>query len=132
MLAQAALVELGLRFLSLSRVCALLRIHLGVDGLAPVHAQLATLSDSERRRIALVHRILARVPWDGRCLRRSLLIGHVLRHKHPVLRLGTVRRDGTLVFHAWVEVDGGFLDEGWSYRSLASIRGVDHPPNGQC
>ena len=119
MLAQAALVELALRVLTLSRVCALLGIHLGVDGEAPVHAPPAPLSERERRRVALVHHVLAVVPWDGRCLRTSLLIGHLLRDRHPVLRLGVKPRDGALVFHAWLDIGGASVGEHALFQPLS-------------
>ena len=46
------------------------------------------------------------------CLRRSLVMGHVLRRHDPVLRIGVRRTDGGFSAHAWVEVAGEAVEAG--------------------
>lgn len=85
---------------------------LPVDG-AP-NPQMGTdtriaLSPAERRWVNNVGRVVRRWPWDASCLRRSLLLGWVLRRRHPVLVVG-VRVTGLVEAHAWVRVEGVDLD----------------------
>jgi hypothetical protein len=42
----------------------------------------------------------------GPCLRESLVLGHLIRDRSPVLRLGVARHGHRMRAHAWVEVDG--------------------------
>jgi hypothetical protein len=42
----------------------------------------------------------------GPCLRESLVFGHLIRDRSPVLRLGVARHGYRMRAHAWIEVDG--------------------------
>jgi hypothetical protein len=42
----------------------------------------------------------------GPCLRESLVLGHLIRDRSPVLRLGVARHGYRMRAHAWIEVDG--------------------------
>lgn len=62
---------------------------------------------SGRRCGWIVVRILRRLPTDGRCLMRSLVLAAVLARRgiYGTLVIG-VRPDPTFAAHAWIEVDG--------------------------
>lgn len=80
----------------------------------------ARLTDRDRARGELALRAVEHRPFRATCLRRSLLLGHLLRHHHPALRLGVKKTDGVVSAHAWVEVDGVSLDpDAAAYRTLA-------------
>lgn len=53
-----------------------------------------------------VDRVLQRWPPGGRCLRRSLVLGYLLRRHGPVIRIGVARDGAAVAAHAWVEVCG--------------------------
>ena len=56
-------------------------------------------------------RIVKRWPWDKSCLRRSLLLGWILRHREPDLMIGArTGDDGTIEAHAWIRLDGVDMD----------------------
>jgi hypothetical protein len=60
-----------------------------------------------------VQRLSPRIYGSERgCLRRSLVMGHVLRRHDPVLRIGVRRTDGGFAAHAWVEVAGEAVEAG--------------------
>jgi hypothetical protein len=42
----------------------------------------------------------------GPCLRESLVLGHLIRDRSPVLRVGVARHGPRMRAHAWVEIDG--------------------------
>ena len=42
----------------------------------------------------------------GPCLRESLVLGHLIRARDPVLRLGVARHGYRVRAHAWIELDG--------------------------
>lgn len=42
----------------------------------------------------------------GPCLRESLVLGHLIRDRSPLLRLGVARHGYRMRAHAWIEVDG--------------------------
>ena len=65
-------------------------------------------------------RIVKRWPWDKSCLRRSLLLGWILRHRDPDLMIGArTGDDGEIEAHAWIRLDGVDLDiESRSYTAF--------------
>lgn len=64
----------------------------------------------EHRWLINASRVLRRWPLDRSCLRRSLVIGWILRDRSPALMIGT-RADGdTIHAHAWVRVGATDLD----------------------
>lgn len=93
--------------LGLPRICRLLGIGLDLRD-RPAGGRLV-LPGWARRRVAAVG-WLARHRLASNCLRRSLLLGLLLRRLHPQLRLGVMRHDGALRMHAWLEIEGHPLD----------------------
>ena len=65
-------------------------------------------------------RVVKRWPWDKSCLRRSLLLGWILRHRHPDLMIGARSgEDGQIEAHAWIRLDGVDMDiESRSYLTF--------------
>lgn len=115
--AMLCLVEAGFRLCDIERLSTLVGVPLAQDGAgagAGSPAQRGAserLTTSERRLLSAIDWVAGRWLFPGTCLRRALLTGHVLRRRHPVLRLGLMP-DGVTA-HAWVEVDGvtyGFED----------------------
>lgn len=56
--------------------------------------------------IRATDRVLTFWPRRGLCLRRSLVLGALLRRYEPVLRIGVRRESGRIRAHAWIEIDG--------------------------
>lgn len=104
-----AAIEVAIRVMTLPRITGLLGISLDLTSPDPVGAlRLPTpaLSEAEVRRVRAVRRVMHRWPLGkGKCLRQSLVLGQLLRHRRPVLRLG-VRGGSEVVGHAWLEVSG--------------------------
>lgn len=73
------------------------------DDLALTPQELAAIQDARR--------VLGTRPFNGTCLRRSLLVGNALRSRAPRLVLGVAKRDGTVTAHAWIEVQGWTIDD---------------------
>jgi Transglutaminase-like superfamily len=65
-------------------------------------------SRQEARWLRNAARVLRRWPWDRSCLRRSLIIGWILRRHDPELIIGTRVHNGEVAAHAWVRI--GTLD----------------------
>jgi hypothetical protein len=108
-IAVVVLVEIGLHTLDLPRLARLLGVRLGVDGdTVPAGTPLP---QDIRRQARLMHRALRRWPFGNSCLRRALVLGHLIRRSDPVLHIG-VRRDenDVILAHAWLEVGGTTLD----------------------
>lgn len=93
------------------------------------------LSTAEEQAIRIVQALSTLVYGSEQgCLRRSLVLGHLLRSRKPVLRIG-VRHDGEVGIsaHAWLEIDGypvgsagghlAFDVERWQ-RSTTYMRGI--------
>lgn len=84
------------------------------------------LSDRERRRCETALTVLDRGPFNATCLRRSLMLAHLLRRRGPVVRVGVAKRGETVQAHAWVEIHGRTLDpEREEYAVLAPAGGPD-------
>lgn len=97
--------EQRLRTSDISRVAGLFRVPIAFeDRPAAPNGDDSALSDNERRRIRQAEWVLARWRYPATCLRRSLIVGLILRSRRPVLRLGLMP-DG-LTAHAWVEAEG--------------------------
>lgn len=108
----AGLVEIGLRVLPLPKLCAALGIRFGMSR-RPEEA--VPLAAAQRKRVAEASRqvdwIVERGPRRGRCLRRSLMLGHLLRELHPVVRIGVAKSAPGIEAHAWVEIGGVAVSE---------------------
>lgn len=48
---------------------------------------------------------------SGPCLRESLVLGYLVRHHDPILRLGVRKHGDEVQAHAWIEVDGRPLND---------------------
>jgi hypothetical protein len=85
------------------------------------HDPWTQLTERERRQAHLLGQIVHWWPvGPGPCLRHALVLGHVLRRRDPVLRLGVTRAGEEIVAHAWVEIGGASLDRDARY-ALAEL-----------
>jgi hypothetical protein len=105
--------EIGLRLQPLPTVARWFQVPLStVPTPVPTERAWERLTAAERGEVEMARRVAARWPFgQGPCLRLSLVEGHVLRSRHPVLRLGVANSGPAIVAHAWIEVDGRPLDE---------------------
>jgi Transglutaminase-like superfamily len=103
----AMVVEIAVRLLPLPTVARLMRVSLVQPPARPGVATLPDLRPAERRAVRMARALMRRWPWGrGACLRRSLLVGHVLRRHDPWLRVGVARDDTDIRAHAWLEIRG--------------------------
>jgi hypothetical protein len=123
----AFLVEAGLRLRPLDELLEALGIGIA-DGQPAQGDQAPSPSISAQVGWAFhaTDRVLAVLPGQARCLRRALIAGHLLREHKPSLRIGSLKRDGRLTFHAWLELDGRVAadPEAPSFRRLVRVRPV--------
>ena len=111
-------VELLIRWVRLPRLSRMLGVRLD---LAPVRMDGEPLRESdltprELRQARIARRLAGVWPFGrGPCLRRSLVLGHLLRRRRPTVRLGVANAGEDLFAHAWVEIDG---------RPLESLAGI--------
>jgi hypothetical protein len=103
-------VELGLRLVRLPRLAAALGVPLSLTAPAPDPGVRARWDAAELERMALALKVLRRRPFDGTCLRRSLVVGHLMRRRRPRLCLGAKKTAGRVSAHAWLEIDRAFID----------------------
>lgn len=113
----AVVVEVGVRTVPLDRLAPALGVRMAAPGHGPRLRDEAPpaapeegrpLTSAERQACRAVARVMRRWPRrTGTCLRESLLYGHALRSRRPVLHLGAVAGGGTPVAHAWLSFDGG-------------------------
>lgn len=94
-------VEAGLRMLPLDRLAKHLGVATKLSGPRDSPPR-ASLSRAARAADA----VLALWPANGRCLRRTLVLGAILRRHSPVLRIGVRRNADQLSAHAWLEIGG--------------------------
>lgn len=108
-LVAACAVEIGLRTVRFNALARALGVDTVEERSPPGSVSLAT--PDLLRRVAAVDRVLSRWPRRGRCLRRALVLGHMLRAHRPRIRIGVANgRDGVSA-HAWIEVAGVRLAE---------------------
>lgn len=106
-LGYALVVDAGLRWMSVGRLSSLL----GVSA-RPTRTRERTEPDRAiLEAVRVADRVLRFWPIRGKCLRRSLVIGALLRRHEPALRFGVMRSPKGLVAHAWVEVGGAAVGE---------------------
>lgn len=118
----AAAAELAVRVLPLRTAARLAGAHLVLDESVAARDAWAELTPAERERCTLALRVAGRRPFRATCLRRSLLLAHLLRRRRPALRLGVTKKGGAVAAHAWLEIDGATLDpEAVAYRGLAPV-----------
>jgi Transglutaminase-like superfamily len=107
--ARLGLAEFALRVWRVDRAAAMFGLRF-TDERVPRHVDFAA-TRNEARWLHNAVRVLRRWPWDGSCLRRSLIIGWILRHHDPELVVGTRIHDGEVSAHAWVRIGTVDLDE---------------------
>lgn len=106
----AVRVEAFIRWVTLTRQCALLGVDLNLtptdDRLA--RRPIASLPAVSRRQLRCTAKVTGAWPLGtGPCLRRSLVAGHLLRRRHrTALRIGVGGTGNDIHAHAWLEVDG--------------------------
>lgn len=110
----AALVEVGLRSMPVTRLSDRLGVRLLLDGrpVATGTVDQLQLTPRERQRLDVTWRVLRHRPFNGTCLRRALLTARVVRHRDHAVRIGVGKTDGVVSAHAWLELDGVVVDLG--------------------
>jgi len=108
----AAAIEVGLRTLTLPRLCRFLHITLDASPSAgPIGSPVDIgLSRNEARKLVLAGRLLRRRPFDDTCLRRAMLGAWILRTRDHAIRIGVVKAHGVVRAHSWLELDGISLE----------------------
>jgi hypothetical protein len=123
-LGRAVLIELGLRLTTLPRLASWLGVPLdtGRRDAPPPEVTAEHLTASQLARLAAVGAVYSRWPFGDTCLRRALAVGHTLRSRKPVLRVGVTRQGGAVRAHAWIEFDGESLgsDPSAGYAALTT------------
>ena len=102
--------ECTIRSLSLPQLARLFRVHLVEDPTYGAVDDLDLLPEWARARLRVARRVMRNWPVEGVCLRHSLVAGQRLRTLQPVLKVGVARRNGAVVAHAWLAIDGLNLD----------------------
>ena len=118
--AVAAVVEVGIRFMRLPRLAKMLGAELDTS---PARGQRMTKPPPAWavKRLELCRGVLRRWPGGNTCLRRSLVMGNRVRPLHPMLRVGVAKKSGELAAHAWLEFDGWYFDpEAPAYQVVES------------
>jgi hypothetical protein len=108
-----AVVEALVRWVTLPRLARMLDVRIDLSPSSPTTPlQLCELPPRSARQVRCTQRVADVWPLSkGPCLRRSLVIGHLLRRHHPAIRLGVAGAGDELVAHAWVEIDGHPLED---------------------
>ena len=118
----AARAEVAIRRDGIGGAARVGGLPVATDGaVAPVAPPSAAgLSRRELEQLDTAWRVLRWGPFNGTCLRRAVVGGYFLRHRHPLLRIGVAKVDGAVAAHAWLEVGGVGLDPdgGTVYRVL--------------
>ena len=100
--------EVLLRRRPVDRVAATYGMLFDEEG--PEQTGPVALTDEERRWLHSGDRLMTRWPLDGSCLRRSLVLGWILRRREPELVIGTRLEDDEIKAHAWVRLGAIDLD----------------------
>ena len=126
------MIEAGLRTTRISTLAALAGCHLDLaeadarsGGDPCVHDLRYTAT--ERRELAVAARVMRHWLFPPTCLRRALIVGHILRRRGPRLRVGVTKSDGVVSAHAWLLVDGAQLDFQPQFRHLAVPGAIASP-----
>ncbi|WP_448071244.1 lasso peptide biosynthesis B2 protein [Georgenia yuyongxinii] len=127
--AVAAAVEVGLRAVTLPRLARVLGTPMNLSSAGTSSAERASLTRRDRRRAWAADRVLRHWPFGDTCLRRALVLGWLLRHRSPVLRVGVAKVDGEVRAHAWLVIDGRSLDPTGA-ASFAPLRLAGAEPRG--
>jgi hypothetical protein len=129
-------VEAAIRWVRLPRLSEMLGIRLQVDPPTHLDAPAARAADVAYRpapevelppALASARRSVDRLMrlWPlgaGPCLRESLVLGHLIRDRDPVLRLGVARHGYRVRAHAWIEVSGVPINDPEGFTAFGSRR----------
>ena len=128
MLGLAAIVEVGLRTVRLPRLARALGVRLNWAREPSSPPGIPTsLGVEDHRQVTNVLRVMRHWPFaEGTCLRQSLMLGRVLKNHHPLLRIGVQGRDGDIVAHAWIELDGVAMGGEDGYLPLWQADEIGH------
>jgi hypothetical protein len=103
-------IEAGLRSTRVDKVARVVGVRFLPTDEAE-HADLPEpLSPAERRWTNNAARLVRRWPLAATCLRRSLLLGWILRKRQPTLTLGVRSENGVVQAHAWIRLGSIDLD----------------------
>lgn len=115
-------VEVAVRTVPLPRLVRWLGFTMAArhsDGPSPLFDPI------EQRRVRAVLKVMRHWPFcRGACLRQALLLGHLLRARHPVLHLGVTQRGHEITAHAWIQVSGLAIGKREGFLPLAQSEGL--------
>jgi hypothetical protein len=116
------LAELLLRTVPFPKVAKAFRVTVPASDGHPQGTTTAPfiLSRREKDNLWAVRRLAPEIYGEERgCLRRSVVLGFLLREHAPLLRIGVQRDSGQhLRAHAWIDVGGLVVDAGSDFVSL--------------
>jgi hypothetical protein len=117
--------EIGLRCFNVADFARRTGVPIALDDAVAVYpsdAPWLSLSPVERHRIEIVNALSRRTYGTDRgCLRRALVLGWLLRGRHPYLRIGVARDEvGVVRAHAWLEVAGVRLERDIGYQPFVA------------
>jgi hypothetical protein len=117
-------MEVAVRCLPLDTLSRLMGVPLdSTTTQAPVPADKPQLTRWQAGQLRTLVPVAAHWPLaDGPCLRQALVAGHILRHHHPVLRLGVAPGTTEVQAHAWVEVGGVLVGDSRGFIPLINDR----------
>lgn len=112
--AAAMLTEFSVRCLPLPRACRLLGVRSPAEDMPELDWPTAQQPQEfprliEEHRLA-VQRVYRKLPLPDTCLRRALTLGHLLRNRKPILKIGVNKGANGLNAHAWLILEEGVLD----------------------
>jgi len=122
-----ARVECALRRRPLPLVVEGLGFRLGDGPEGSETGERPHLDEAERRRVRATRRVLG-LSGRPQCLRTSLVLGHLLRDRAPILRIGVAPGADGVRAHAWPEIDGHVLDA--SRADTSGFRLLTHAASG--
>jgi hypothetical protein len=114
-------VELLVRQVRLERLVTLLgfRVDFTPAQVGARKLPLRELPVRARRQVRCTRRVAGAWPFsNGPCLRRALVLGHLLRSRSPAVRIGIAGSGDSLLAHAWLEVAGRPLEDVDGYALL--------------
>lgn len=122
-------VEASIRWVRVPRLARVLGVTVGTGSDAFAASARATgspeLTGQERRALDAVLRVIRCWPFGtGPCLRESLVLGHLLRVREPMLRFGVARERGRLRAHAWIEIGDRPINDPQGFVPLRGAPGL--------
>ena len=130
-------IELTIRWVRLPTLSRLLGITLDLgggpesSGVGPPRLEAPSprgptpdeqLSDGVVRARRCTLRLLRAWPFGaGPCLRESLVLGHLIRSRQPVLKLGVARHGAQVRAHAWIELEHQPINDPQGFVAFGSL-----------